>query len=228
MSVIASICARGGSQGVPGKNIRMLAGRPLIVHTIDQALACPEIDEVFVSTDSAAIAEIAKAAGAQVPFLRPAHLATNAAAKIPVIQHLVTEIQRRGAVVSTIVDLDPTSPLRKVADIQACIGLLDKDTDVVITTFEAEKNPYFNMVEVKTDGNVGLVKPSNVPVHSRQTAPKVYSMNASIYVWHADTLALGLWDGRVRMHVMPRERSIDIDSELDFLLVEQLIGKNNG
>lgn len=228
MSVIASICARGGSQGVPGKNIRMLAGKPLIVHTIDQALACPEIDEVFVSTDSAAIAEIAKAAGAQVPFLRPAHLATNAAPKIPVIQHLVTEIQRRGAVISTIVDLDPTSPLRKVADIQACIGLLDKDTDVVITTFEAEKNPYFNMVEVKTDGNVGLVKQSNVPVHSRQTAPKVYSMNASIYVWHADTLALGLWDGRVRMYVMPRERSIDIDSELDFLLVEQLIGKNNG
>lgn len=227
MSTIATICARGNSRGVPRKNIRLLAGKPLIVHTIEHALACSEINEIFVSTDSAEIAEIALAAGAQVPFLRPAHLATNYAPKLPVIEHLVAELQRGGKQVSRIVDLDPTSPLREVSDIRACLALLDDDTDVVITGFEAEKNPYFNMVEVKRDGNVRRVKEPEADPFGRQAAPKVYSMNASIYVWHANTLSKGLWGGRVRLHVMPRDRSIDIDSELDFFIVEQLIGVRN-
>ena len=122
-----------------------------------------------------------------------------------------------------IVDLDPTSPLRTVDDIDACLMLLGEQTDTVITTFESEKNPYFNMVERKADGNIGLVCASAGAVVARQLAPQVYSMNASIYVWHAHTLQKGLWNGRVRMHVMPRERSIDIDSLLDFSIVEMLM-----
>ena len=223
MRTIATICARGGSQGVPGKNIRSLCGKPLIVHTIAQAIACERLDAVYVSTDSEAIAEVARGAGASVPFLRPAELATAAAPKLPVIAHLVEHLESTGERVDRIVDLDPTSPLRELADIDACVDLLDDATDVVITAYESDKNPYFNMVEQRADGTVGLVKPPASEIAGRQMAPKVYAMNASIYVWHRHTLSKGLWNGRTRLHVMPRERSIDIDSEIDFVLVELLM-----
>jgi CMP-N-acetylneuraminic acid synthetase len=223
MKTIATICARGGSAGVLRKNIRPLLGKPLIVHTIKQALACDRIDAVYVSTDSREIGEIARQAGAQVPFLRPAELATASAPKIPVIQHLVEAVERSGVAISTIVDLDPTSPLREAGDILACIEMLDEATDVVISGYEAEKNPYFNMVEYQPDGNVALVKRPASPITGRQQAPKVYAMNASIYVWHRRSLSERLWGGRVKLYVMPRERSIDIDTPLDFEIVELLM-----
>lgn len=221
MTTIATICARGGSKGVPRKNILPVLGKPLIQYSIEQALACPLIDHVFVSTEDAEIAEVARRAGAEVPFMRPAELATDTAAKIPVIEHLVEGVAKLGVDARIIVDLDPTSPLREQEDITACIRLLDEETDVVITGYEAEKNPYFNMVEQQPDGYYGLVKRTEGGApYRRQTAPKVYSMNASIYVWHRHTLSKGLWDGRARLHVMPRERSIDIDHPVDFKLVE--------
>jgi len=224
MTTIASICARGGSTGLPRKNIKLLHGKPLIAHTIEQALASPGIQRVFVSTDDEEIAEVAKYAGAEVPFLRPAELASSTAAKLPVIRHLVEAIEKMGVTVSKIVDLDPTSPLRLVSDIGRCIELLDDETDVVITAYPAEKNPYFNMVELKADGNIGLVKSLVGGVVARQQAPVVYAMNASVYVWHRHSLQKGLWDGRVKLHEMPRERSIDIDNAIDFRLVEMLLG----
>lgn len=223
MKTIATICARGGSVGVPGKNIRPLLGKPLIAYTIQQALACPEIDGVYVSTDLPAIAEEAKRAGATVPFMRPAELATSTAPKVPVIEHLVDGIEPKIGPVDVVVDLDPTSPLRDISDIRACLALLGPDTDVVITAYESDKNPYFNMVERQPDGGVGLVKRPAGEIAGRQGAPKVYAMNASIYVWRRRSLAKGLWGGRVALHVMPRERSVDIDSELDFRLVELLM-----
>lgn len=225
MTLCATICARGGSSGLPGKNIKLLAGKPLIVHTIEQAFACPRIERVFVSTDSPEIAEVARSAGADVPGLRPAELATATAAKMPVIRHLVGLMEAQGIAVSRIVDLDPTSPLRLVNDIESCLDLLDVHTDVVITGYPAEKNPYFNMVEAKADSNIGLVKSLPGGVVARQQAPVVYAMNASVYVWHRHTLDLGLWDGRVKLHVMPRERSIDIDTPIDFRLVELLLAE---
>ena len=109
---IITICARGGSAGVPGKNIRPLCGKPLIGWTIEQAFASKVADEVFVSTDSEDIARVARSFGAQVPFLRPAELATSTAGKLPVIQHLVEWVEAQHGPVNSIVDLDPTSPLR--------------------------------------------------------------------------------------------------------------------
>lgn len=223
MTTICTICARGGSTGVPGKNIRPLLGKPMIAYSIEQALACPFIDEVYVSTDDDAIADVARAHGAQVPFRRPAELATSSAAKLPVIEHLVTHVKDSGTDVSAIIDLDPTSPLRLQEDIAGAFALLGDDTDVVITGYEAEKNPYFNMVERKSGDIVGLVKEAETPITSRQTAPKVYSMNASIYIWHGNTLNAGLWNGRTRLFEMPRDRSVDVDSEFDFALVETLM-----
>jgi CMP-N,N'-diacetyllegionaminic acid synthase len=228
MKTIASICARGGSVGVPGKNIRLLNGKPLIAHTIEQALSLKSIDTVYVSTDSPEIAEIARQYGACVPYLRPAELATSNAAKVPVIQHLCDWVFLNHGGFDRVVDLDPTSPLRTVDDIVACLSLLDADTDAVITAFESEKSPYFNMVEQKSDGNIGLVcKPAGVVV-ARQQAPRVYSMNASVYVWHRHTLSKGLWSSRLKLYVMPRERSIDIDSPLDFAIVEMLMAQAKG
>lgn len=225
MTTICTICARGGSVGVPRKNIRPLMGKPLIVHTIEQAQACQAIDAIYVSTDDEEIAEVARRAGANVPYLRPAELATSSAAKIPVIGHLVEKVESLGVDVTRIIDLDPTSPLRLVEDIDKAAALLDAETDCVITAYPSDKNPYFNMVEAQPDGNIRLVKPLSDGVTSRQAAPRVYSMNASIYVWHRHTLTAGLWNGRTKLYEMPHERSVDIDSEIDFRLVEMLMAE---
>jgi len=223
MKIIATICARGGSVGLPRKNILPLHGKPLIAYTIEQALAVPQINGVYVSTDCPDIAEIARKYGATVPFLRPAELASSTAPKIPVIQHLCDWVSESEGEFDCLVDLDPTSPLRYISDIERCIELLDNETDVVITAFESDKNPYFNMVEHKRDGSIGLVCGAERGAVARQLAPQVYSMNASIYVWHRHTLGKGLWGGALKLHVMPRERSIDIDSLLDFKIVEMLL-----
>ncbi|MFN3440383.1 MAG: acylneuraminate cytidylyltransferase family protein [Acidovorax sp.] len=221
-----SICARGGSVGLPGKNIRQLCGKPLIAWTIEQALDCGEADHVFVSTDSEEIAAAARAHGAQVPFVRPAELATATSGKLPVIQHLVEWVEANLGPVTRIIDLDPTSPLRDIADINACATMLDADTDVVITGYESDKNPYFNMVEQKPGGFYERVRKPASEVVGRQLAPKVYAMNASIYAWHRHTLTSSLWSThRIRLHAMPRERSIDIDHPIDFDLVELLMKK---
>lgn len=225
---IISICARGGSTGVPGKNIRPLLGKPLIGWTIEQALASGIADRVLVSTDSQAIADVARQFGAEVPFLRPSSLATADAAKLPVISHLIEWVEAQGDAVDTVIDLDPTSPLREVDDIRQCVAMLDESTDLIITGYESDKNPYFNMVERNADGYFERVCRPPQEVFGRQGAPRVYAMNASIYVWRRAVLSRSLWSSpRVRLHVMPRERSIDIDHEIDFELVE-LIMKRRG
>lgn len=223
MLTIATICARGGSTGLPGKNIRPLRGKPLIAHTIEQALAAPDIDRVFVSTDSEEIATVARDYGAEVPILRPDYLATSSAAKLPVIAHLVDTLEAGGLDIKRIIDLDPTSPLRSQSDIAECLAMLDQDTDCVITAYPAEKNPYFNMVELNSEGIAQLSKTTAGGVVARQQAPAVYAMNASIYLWWRETFHKGIWGARTRVHVMPRDRSIDVDSLVDFHLVELLM-----
>lgn len=223
---IVTICARGGSVGVPGKNIRILYGKPLIAWTIEQALASGVADQIYVSTDSEEIAQVARAYGAQVPFLRPSPLATATAGKLPVIEHLVEWVEANEGPVSRVMDLDPTSPLRDVSDILACDALLEVGTDLVITGYVSDKNPYFNMVELKSSGFYERVCKPESEVLGRQAAPTVYAMNASIYAWHRTSLRSSLWDApRIRLHVMPRERSIDIDHTIDFDLVELLMRK---
>ena len=150
-------------------------------------------------------------------------MATSTAAKFPVIVHLVEFVERMGVDVTRVVDLAPTAPLRTVADIESAIALLDDETDCVITGYPADKNPYFDMVEPQPDGNIRLVKPLSGDVTSRQQAPKVWAMNGSVYVWHRRTLMSGLWKGRTRLYEMPHERSVDIDNEIDFRLVELLM-----
>ncbi len=221
--VIATICARGGSKGVPGKNARRLMGKPLIALAVEQAMRCPAINSgVFVSTDDPHLAEIAATAGASVPFLRPDYLATDSAGKIPVIQHLCRHVMEHEGGFDVVVDLDPTCPLRADSDVEGALAMLTPDTDLVIGCTEARKNPYFNMVENDASGYARLVRHSEDGPVSRQAAPRVFEISGAVYVWHASTLDLGLWGGRVRVFEMPPERSVDIDSEFDFKIVELL------
>jgi CMP-N,N'-diacetyllegionaminic acid synthase len=223
---IATICARGGSKGLPGKNIRPFAGRPLIVHTIAHALACPGIRGVFVSTDDERIAEVARGAGATVPYLRPAELATDQAGKLPVIEHLVQHLEASGESVARIVDLQPTSPLREPADITGALAVADRadHPQLVVSVREAADNPYFNLVEQGADGLVHLSKGAGNA--RRQDTPPVFALNGSIYVWQRAALAHaavhGLWSVRIAAYPMPRWKSVDIDDLEDFEHAEWL------
>lgn len=226
---IATICARGGSKGLPGKNIRPFAGKPLIVHSIEQALACARIDGVYVSTDDEAIAAIARAAGATVPFLRPAALAQDATPKLPVIEHLVQHLEQGGAVIDRIVDLQPTSPLRERADIDAALAACP-DAPLTVSVREAADNPYFNLVEPDAHGWLQLSK--GLGNTRRQDAPPVYALNGSIYVWQRRALAQaatqGLWSVQVGKYLMPRWKSVDIDDLEDFEYAEWLLHRHGG
>ena len=220
---IATICARGGSKGLPRKNVRPFAGKPLIVHTIEQALACPLIDGVYVSTDDAEIAAVARDSGAQVPYRRPAELATDGAAKIPAIEHVVAHLEGQGERIGRVVDLQPTSPLRTQEDLAAAIRLAPR-ADLVVTVSEPSHNPYYTLVEVQADGTVRLSKPATFV--RRQDMPVSWGLNGSIYVWQRAALARaaaeGFWSVSIRPCVMPRRRSVDIDDALDFEWAEWL------
>lgn len=220
---IATICARGGSRGLPGKNIRLFAGKPLIVHTIEQALSCAQVDAVFVSTDDAAIAAIARAAGATVPYARPAELASDTAGKLPVIEHLVRHLEQGGQRIARIVDLQPTSPLREAQDITHALCACP-DMPLTVSVRQAQDNPYFNMVERGADGHMALCKGQGSA--RRQDSPAVYALNGSIYVWQRAALAQaaveGLWSVALGIVEMPHWKSVDIDDLNDFEYAEWL------
>ena len=229
MKRLCTICARGGSKGVKGKNLRELAGKPLIVHSMEQARASGLFDTLAVSSDSDEILEVARKWGCDFLIKRPDELATDHAAKLPVIQHCVAEVERlSGREFDTLVDLDATSPLRLPADIVGAVSLLESaGCGNVLTGMPARRSPYFNLVEVNASGFVHLSKPLSQSVVRRQDAPPCYDMNASIYVWNRPVLfeSGGLFKADTRLYVMPEERSIDIDSELDFKFVEFLINR---
>ena len=212
---------------MPKKNLRLLGGQPLIVHTIDTARKCPSIDRVIVSTDDPEIAEVARASGAEVPFMRPNELASDSAAKLPVIRHAVDYLEsKEGYRPDIIVDLDPTSPLRTEADIETCIRMVrDEGADNVFSVTKAHRNPYFNMVEIVGD-KVRLVKTLPRPVVRRQDAPQVYDMNASIYAWKKEVLMNNdsLFLERTRIYEMPGW-AVDIDNETDFEFIEFMLKK---
>lgn len=227
MKRLCTICARGGSKGVKGKNLRPMLGKPLIAWTIEQAKACGLFDAIAVSSDSDAILDAARAAGCDHLIRRPAELASDHAAKLPAIRHCVAEVEQiTGERFETLVDLDATSPLRLPEDIAAAVRLLEgTDAANVITAMPARRSPYFNMVELDENDVARLSKPLPVAVVRRQDAPECFDMNASIYVWRHDVLfdCDSIFNSTTRLHVMPEDRSIDIDSDLDFRFVEFLM-----
>jgi len=226
---VATICARGGSKGLPGKNLRSLAGKPLIVHSIEQALACDAIDGVYVSTDDEAIAQVARGAGAKVPYLRPAELATDETPKLPVIEHLLAHLERQGHTIDASVDLQPTSPLRAPDDIGNALALLP-GVDLVVSVTEPSHNPYYTLCETDAQGHLQLSKAAAFV--RRQDAPSVWGLNGSIYVWRRDALPRairdGFWRVAVKGYSMPHRRSVDIDDLEDFEYAQWLLLREQG
>ena len=228
---LCTVCGRGGSKGVANKNLRLVRGEPLIAHTLHQALATGLFDVIAVSSDSRAILDAAGRAGATRLIERPAELASDTASKIAAIHHAVTTAEALEARrFDVLVDLDATSPLRLPADIAAAVGLLEaRPGSNVITAAPARRSPYFNMVEVDDEGHVRLVKPLANLVYRRQDTPRCFDMNASIYVWRRDAFVTDpkLFYPDTMLHVMPAERSLDIDSELDFAIVKFLMERQS-
>lgn len=231
-SRICTICARGGSKGVPNKNIRLLDGKPLIAHTIERARESGLFACIAVSSDSEAILEAAKAWGADHLIRRPDEMATDKAAKIPAIRHCLEEAERlSGLQPRTFVDLDATSPLRSVEDIRGAVALLEsRGVSSVITGTSARRSPYFNLVEEGEDGVVRISKTLDRPVVRRQDAPRCFDMNASIYVWDRDVFIAdpAIFYRDTLIFEMPELRSPDIDSELDFKWVQFLMERRKG
>jgi CMP-N,N'-diacetyllegionaminic acid synthase len=229
MNILVTICVRGGSKGVPKKNIRPLGNRPLIAYTISQAQQWGRARTIVVSTDSAEIAAVARKYGAEVPFMRPASLATDATGKLPVIRHALRECEViYGEIFDTVVDLDATAPLRTVADLENCRTLFERERpNSLFSVVEAHKNPYFNMVELNEFGKPVLCKKSGATVQRRQDAPPVFNLNASIYFFNRGFLLEGAHSSVVtensRIYVMPDASGFDIDREIDFKLLEFLV-----
>lgn len=228
MHVTGFIFARAGSKGVPGKNIRIFAGKPLIAWSIEHAQKVKRIKRIIVSTDSDEIAEIAKEYGAEVPFKRPSHLAQDNTPEWLAWRHALDFLQtEEGKMPETMVSIPTTSPLRQPIDIENCLNEYEKgDADAVITVTTAHRNPYFNMVEARHDGTVGLAIASGVKVSRRQDAPKIYDVTTVAYVASSSFVmtSMGIFEGRVRAVTVPVERALDIDTELDFQIAEMLAG----
>jgi CMP-N,N'-diacetyllegionaminic acid synthase len=220
MKILGVICARGGSKGLKNKNIRDLNGKPLISYTIDVLRAWGKTTRIVCSTDSPEIARIANEYGGETPFLRPLELASDAAPKIPVLQHALRFCEEEdGFQYDVVVDMQPTSPFRQVQDIDGAFSeFLRTRADVLYSVYESKVNPYFTMVELDNKGYARLSKQLKGEFHRRQDAPKVYSINGSIYVYDRTHLlnTKALHCENERVYVMNEISSIDIDSELDF------------
>mgnify|MGYP000030777366 CR=1 FL=1 len=220
--VVGCIFARGGSKGVPRKNVRPLAGRPLIAYAIETARASRWIDRVVVSTDDEEIASVAQQYGAEVPFMRPAELARDDSPEWLAWQHAIRALGEMDVFVS----IPPTSPLRVVEDVDACIQvLLEGTADAVITVCPARRNPYFNMVTLDSAGYAHLMVQPERPIHFRQNAPAAYDVTTVAYAARPEFVlrAQSLFEGKLKAVLVPAERALDIDTELDFKLAGFLL-----
>lgn len=230
MNILCTILARAGSKGVRNKNIRPINGIPLIGYSIRQAQAVASVTDIAVSSDSEMILDTAKDFGVELRVRRPDELALDTSPKLPAIQHCLRTCEElTGKTYDVVLDLDPTSPLRSLEDIKGCLDLLQSsDASNVITGAVAHRSPYFNMVEEGPNGFARLSKRTTdegKTVLRRQDSPKIYDMNASIYVWWRESLINlpHVISDKTKLFEMPSERSFDIDNELDFDIVEFLL-----
>ena len=229
--ILCTICARGGSKGVKNKNIKEINGKPLIAYTIEQAKNSKLFDHIVISTDSDDIANIAREYGAEVFFKRSVEMASDTAGKLDVIRDaFVRSEEHYKKKYDYLIDLDATAPLRVVEDIiKSFEQFLSNDNDNLITAMPGRRSPYFNLVEVNQEGKVYLSKELDNSIVRRQDAPKSYDMNASIYIWKRDVILNenSIFLKKTGLYVMPEERSIDIDTEIDYKFVEFLMKENN-
>ena len=225
----AFIFARGGSKGLPRKNIKVLAGKPLIAWAIETALKVSEVNRVVVSTEDPDIAHVAREFGAEVPFIRPKNLASDNASEWDAWRHaLLTLRDIEGEFPNPFISVPTTAPLRLPDDIRACISTYNEGgADVVLAVTEAHRNPWFNMVTAKSDGTVRLVNEFSGFINRRQDAPSVRDITTVAYVANPHFILENnrIFDGIVKSISVPVERAIDIDTPYDFAIAEFLMNQ---
>lgn len=226
MKKLFLIPARGGSKGLPRKNILPLAGKPLICHTVDTALELmKEGDELCVSTDDYEIIELLKNYGISVPFVRPVELSTDSASSRGVILHALefySEVH-----FDIVVYLQPTSPFRSASNINDCIKLFNKELDMVASVRETKSNPYFNLYEEDENGFIKLSKRSNII--RRQDCPPVWELNGAVYIINPSSIISKNMNEfeKIKKYPMDATSSLDIDTNIDWITAVSLIKSNN-
>ncbi|MDE7153095.1 MAG: acylneuraminate cytidylyltransferase family protein [Muribaculaceae bacterium] len=219
------IPARGGSKGIPGKNIKPLDGKPLICYSIDVARALAPDSHIILSTDDEKIADVARAYGLPVSYRRPAELATDTAGSREVILDAMDWADRHGIEYERVVLLQPTSPMRTVEDVAECERCYSPEIDMVVSVTPARCNPYYNCFE--TDPHTGLlhISKGDGMLTRRQDAPQAWEYNGAVYVINPESLRkmpMGLFPRRVPV-VMPPERSLDLDTPVDWAVMEMMM-----
>jgi len=229
MNFVALICVRSGSKGLPGKNIRPLAGQPLLSRAVSQCLSLARVSRTIISTDCEEIAAVAREAGAEVPFMRPSELAQDDSPEWLVWRHALSYLlEDTGTFPDALLVVPVTAPLRSIHDLNRCLDEYEKDqSDVVITVTEGHRNPYFNMVMVNDLGETNLVIPGESRVFRRQDAPTVFDMTTVAFISRPQFVMdkEGIREGRVSKVHIPVERALDIDTDFDFKIAECLMGE---
>lgn len=227
MKPLVIIPARGGSKGIPHKNIKLLGGKPLICRAIDNARSVAPDTDICVSTDDSEIIQVVENYGLKVPFIRPAELAADNSGTYEVLLHALGSYERQGRTYDTIILLQPTSPFRRDEDISEALKLYSPDIDMVVSVTEARANPYYNCFETDSDGFLHVSKGDGKYIR-RQDAPKVWEYNGAIYIINPQSLkreSLGEFKRR-RMYEMDELHSLDLDTPLDWRIAELLIAEN--
>lgn len=222
-NVLIIITARGGSKGIPNKNIKLLNNKPLIQYTIEAAREVVKDENICLSTDSTEIVEVARQLGLEVPFVRPSYLATDSANSYDTILHAVNYYESIGKFFETIILLQPTSPFRKGFHIQEAYQLYNNNIDMVVSVVESKANPYFNLWEESSEGMLRKVKEGNYI--RRQDCPSCFLFNGAIYIINTDSLKrcdLNKFSNIIK-YTMDQKYSVDIDTKLDWEWSEFLI-----
>jgi CMP-N-acetylneuraminic acid synthetase len=234
MRILITICARGGSKGIPGKNVKILNNKPLISYTIEVAKQFQQkynLTDIALSTDSDEIKNVAAECGLESDYTRPSSLAGDSVGKIDVIKNLLLWQENRSSIIyDYVLDMDVTSPLRNLIDLSNSFNILQKNDEALnlFSVNPANRSPYFNMVEKKENGFYSLVKKANSDILTRQSAPKVYGMNASFYFYKRGFFDLGYKSAitdKSLIYEMPHT-CFDLDHPMDFEFMNYLM-KNN-
>ena len=223
MKYLVVITARGGSKGIPGKNIKHLAGKPLILYTVEAARKVFQDQQIYVSTDSREIKEVVESSGLEVPFLRPAELATDTSSSEDVLKHAITEAVQNGLLFDAVVLLQPTSPFRNEEHIQEAIKQFEQHSDsLLLSVTEAKENPYYTLME---EDNQGFLQKSKEAVFTRrQDCPMVWNVNGAIYIFPKNEFMKGGFSTlSKRKFAMNALASIDLDSSSDWTIAESLL-----
>jgi N-acylneuraminate cytidylyltransferase len=226
-NTLVIIPARGGSKGIPGKNIKLLDGKPLIQYTIDVVRKLFSDQQIIISTDDQSIIDVVEQLGLKVPFKRPAELATDTAGTYEVLLHAMKFAEQNGVQFDKVLLLQPTSPFRTQTNIEEAFALYKEELDMVVSVKETKSNPYYVLFEENAQGFLEKSKQGNFT--RRQDCPEVWEYNGAIYIMNKSKLLLtsSAQFTQIRKYVMSEFESLDIDTPMDWLIAEHLVNNKS-